>query len=234
MTHNCDASTILQAAHAGLTVEWLSDASGALPYANAAGAVSAEEMHRVFAVVFHSRFAAVTTTPQWIAAVHAGAPLRRDSIFASNQRARGLAALEWTPWEPAAVERFRPEVLVHCATAYGRGGEPYEEIEAANKKVGKTEGRIAEFEPYPFYLTAWEEDKYIVGQHEAKRNVAIALRNRWRRMSVTSEIRNEIIPNNILMIGATGVGKTARCNGPLFSDSGITASCRHFSARTRR
>lgn len=53
-----------------------------------------------------------------------------------------------------------------------------------------------------------ELDKYIVGQHEAKRNVAIALRNRWRRMNVKSEIRNEIIPNNILMIGATGVGKT--------------------------
>jgi ATP-dependent HslUV protease ATP-binding subunit HslU len=43
---------------------------------------------------------------------------------------------------------------------------------------------------------------------EAKRNVAIALRNRWRRMNVQSEIKNDIIPNNILMIGATGVGKT--------------------------
>jgi ATP-dependent HslUV protease ATP-binding subunit HslU len=53
-----------------------------------------------------------------------------------------------------------------------------------------------------------ELDKYIVGQHEAKRNVAIALRNRWRRMSVQTEIKNEIIPNNILMIGSTGVGKT--------------------------
>lgn len=53
-----------------------------------------------------------------------------------------------------------------------------------------------------------ELDKYIVGQHEAKRNVAIALRNRWRRMNVTSDMRDEIIPNNILMIGATGVGKT--------------------------
>jgi ATP-dependent HslUV protease ATP-binding subunit HslU len=53
-----------------------------------------------------------------------------------------------------------------------------------------------------------ELDKYIVGQFDAKRNVAIALRNRWRRMSVTSEIKNEIIPNNILMIGSTGVGKT--------------------------
>ena len=53
-----------------------------------------------------------------------------------------------------------------------------------------------------------ELDKYIIGQHDAKRNVAIALRNRWRRMSVKSEIKEEIIPNNILMIGATGVGKT--------------------------
>jgi ATP-dependent HslUV protease ATP-binding subunit HslU len=53
-----------------------------------------------------------------------------------------------------------------------------------------------------------ELDKYIIGQYEAKRNVAIALRNRWRRMSVNSDIQSEIIPNNILMIGATGVGKT--------------------------
>ena len=45
-------------------------------------------------------------------------------------------------------------------------------------------------------------DKYIIGQAEAKRNVAIALRNRWRRMNVDGEIKNEIIPNNILMIGA--------------------------------
>src|SRR5688572_26098198 len=53
-----------------------------------------------------------------------------------------------------------------------------------------------------------ELDKYIIGQYEAKRNVAIALRNRWRRMSVKSDMQNEIVPNNILMIGATGVGKT--------------------------
>ena len=53
-----------------------------------------------------------------------------------------------------------------------------------------------------------ELDKYIIGQNDAKRNVAIALRNRWRRMNVTGEMKNEIIPNNILMIGATGVGKT--------------------------
>ena len=53
-----------------------------------------------------------------------------------------------------------------------------------------------------------ELDKYIIGQGDAKRNVAIALRNRWRRLNVQDEIKNEIIPNNILMIGATGVGKT--------------------------
>ncbi|BDD04683.1 ATP-dependent protease ATPase subunit HslU [Aureibacter tunicatorum] len=53
-----------------------------------------------------------------------------------------------------------------------------------------------------------ELDKYIIGQNDAKRNVAIALRNRWRRMNVRSEIQGDIVPNNILMIGATGVGKT--------------------------
>ncbi|HAR19380.1 MAG TPA: HslU--HslV peptidase ATPase subunit [Cytophagales bacterium] len=53
-----------------------------------------------------------------------------------------------------------------------------------------------------------ELDKYIIGQHEAKKNVAIALRNRWRRMNAAEDMRKEIVPNNILMIGATGVGKT--------------------------
>jgi ATP-dependent HslUV protease ATP-binding subunit HslU len=53
-----------------------------------------------------------------------------------------------------------------------------------------------------------ELDKYIIGQHEAKRNVAIALRNRWRRMSAAEDMKKEIVPNNILMIGSTGVGKT--------------------------
>jgi len=51
-------------------------------------------------------------------------------------------------------------------------------------------------------------DKYIVGQKEAKRSVAISLRNRWRRLNSDEEIRDDIIPNNILMIGPTGVGKT--------------------------
>ncbi|AWW29793.1 HslU--HslV peptidase ATPase subunit [Echinicola strongylocentroti] len=53
-----------------------------------------------------------------------------------------------------------------------------------------------------------ELDKYIIGQRDAKRNVAIALRNRIRRMMVKSELQKDIVPNNILMIGSTGVGKT--------------------------
>ena len=53
-----------------------------------------------------------------------------------------------------------------------------------------------------------ELDKHIVGQADAKRAVAIALRNRWRRMQVEGDLRNEITPKNILMIGPTGVGKT--------------------------
>ena len=53
-----------------------------------------------------------------------------------------------------------------------------------------------------------ELDKHIVGQHSAKKAVAIALRNRWRRMQVDKNLRNEITPKNILMIGPTGVGKT--------------------------
>lgn len=56
--------------------------------------------------------------------------------------------------------------------------------------------------------TVGELDRYIIGQHKAKRAVAIALRNRWRRQHVTSDLRDEIAPRNIIMIGPTGVGKT--------------------------
>ena len=53
-----------------------------------------------------------------------------------------------------------------------------------------------------------ELDRYIIGQHDAKRSVAIALRNRWRRQQVAEDMRDEILPKNITMIGPTGVGKT--------------------------
>jgi ATP-dependent HslUV protease ATP-binding subunit HslU len=53
-----------------------------------------------------------------------------------------------------------------------------------------------------------ELNKFIIGQHEAKRAVAIALRNRWRRQQIVDDLREEILPNNIILIGPTGVGKT--------------------------
>ncbi len=53
-----------------------------------------------------------------------------------------------------------------------------------------------------------ELDNHIIGQHKAKRSVAIALRNRWRRMQLNEHLRHEVTPKNILMIGPTGVGKT--------------------------
>ena len=53
-----------------------------------------------------------------------------------------------------------------------------------------------------------ELDKYIIGQDDAKKSVAIALRNRYRRQKLPSDIKEEVVPKNILMIGPTGVGKT--------------------------
>src|SRR5680860_597239 len=53
-----------------------------------------------------------------------------------------------------------------------------------------------------------ELDRYIIGQRDAKRAVAIALRNRWRRLQLEGQMREEVLPKNILMIGPTGVGKT--------------------------
>src|SRR5678816_621226 len=65
--------------------------------------------------------------------------------------------------------------------------------------------RLADLTPRQI---AAELDRYIVGQAEAKKAVAIALRNRWRRQQASEEMRDEISPNNIILIGPTGVGKT--------------------------
>lgn len=92
MTHNCDAATIYHAAHDGLKVEFLVDATGALPYENAGGKASAEEIHRVFSTVFHSNFAAVTTTEEWTAAVRDGRRIESDNVYLSNMRTRGSKA----------------------------------------------------------------------------------------------------------------------------------------------
>lgn len=87
MTHNCNDTTIKHAFDAGLQVEFLQDASGSVPYANRAGVAGAEEIHRVFAVVEQSRYAAVLDTAEWIAHVANGTLPERDTIHASHQRA---------------------------------------------------------------------------------------------------------------------------------------------------
>ena len=91
MTHNCNASTVYEATHRGLHVEYLQDATGALPYANEAGEATAEEIHRVFSVVFHTRFAAVGSTDAWLAAVKAGETLKKSNILVSNRAAVAAA-----------------------------------------------------------------------------------------------------------------------------------------------
>ncbi|MER9724102.1 MULTISPECIES: isochorismatase family protein [unclassified Mesorhizobium] len=87
MTHNCDLSSIIHAAHVGFAVEFLSDATGSLPYANGAGYASAEEIHRVVSIILQSRFAAVLETAEWIDCLKTGALPERDTPYASNQRA---------------------------------------------------------------------------------------------------------------------------------------------------
>ncbi len=74
--------------------------------------------------------------------------------------------------------------------------------------VQATQGDSLDFASLTPRKVVEELDKYIVGQDEAKKAVAIALRNRWRRQHVDPALRDEILPNNIIMIGPTGVGKT--------------------------
>lgn len=88
MTQHCDNSTILQAMHAGLKVEFLHDAAGSPSYANRAGHASAQEIHNSYCVVLQSGFAAVLSTDEWVAALASGEAPERDNIVVSNKRSR--------------------------------------------------------------------------------------------------------------------------------------------------
>lgn len=87
MTHNCVDSTIKQAFHNGLAVEYLEDASGSLPYSNKAGSATAEEIHRIFSIVMQARFAAVMSTAEWLQLIQGKGTTERDNIYLSHQRA---------------------------------------------------------------------------------------------------------------------------------------------------
>ena len=75
----------------------------------------------------------------------------------------------------------------------------------ASNRTEQALARLADLTPRQIVS---ELDRYIVGQNDAKKAVAIALRNRWRRQRAPESIRDEISPNNIILIGPTGVGKT--------------------------
>ena len=77
----------------------------------------------------------------------------------------------------------------------------------SKKSISKNKGNNLNHELTPSQIVG-NLNKYIIGQHEAKRAVAIALRNRWRRQQIKDTLREEILPNNIILIGPTGVGKT--------------------------
>ena len=72
-------------------------------------------------------------------------------------------------------------------------------------KKGKTNSKVSALSPREIVS---ELDRYVIGQKDAKKAVAVALRNRWRRQALSDEMRDEVLPKNILMIGPTGVGKT--------------------------
>ncbi|MBT2118568.1 cysteine hydrolase [Dyella sp. LX-66] len=90
MTHNCDDTTIKHAFDRGIEVEFLHDASGAVSYANRAGYATAEEIHRVFAVVEQSRFAAVLSVEEWERCLATGEAPVRENILDSYANARKL------------------------------------------------------------------------------------------------------------------------------------------------
>jgi nicotinamidase-related amidase len=91
MTHHCVESTARAAFDLGYSVEVLSDATGTLPYANAAASIGAEEMHGAFLAALHARFAAVVPTQEWISAMRSGTQPLRGDVFASARAVRKIA-----------------------------------------------------------------------------------------------------------------------------------------------
>ena len=88
ITHHCNASAPFEARHLGLGAEVLSDATGSVPHANTAGRATAEEIHRIFSVVFESNSASVLAIEAWVPAVQAGQALPRSDVTTGYVQAR--------------------------------------------------------------------------------------------------------------------------------------------------
>ena len=93
----------------------------------------------------------------------------------------------------------------HCRRYLRLHQQAKSSSKACEFRKSQTAGYMTSFSPREIVS---ELDRYIIGQRDAKRAVAIALRNRWRRQQLDEELREEVLPKNILMIGPTGVGKT--------------------------
>ena len=78
-------------------------------------------------------------------------------------------------------------------------------LKIVKKSSNKDSSKVSALSPREIVS---ELDRYVIGQHQAKRAVAVALRNRWRRQALSDDMKDEVLPKNILMIGPTGVGKT--------------------------
>lgn len=89
MTQNCNDATMRDAMHKGYRVEFLPDAAGSLSYRNKAGHASAEEMHRIIAVIMESTYAATMSTDEWVENLKHPTPVASDNIYYSNLRAHG-------------------------------------------------------------------------------------------------------------------------------------------------
>ena len=85
------------------------------------------------------------------------------------------------------------------------GSKKITNLNLVKKTKSKKETKVSALSPREIVS---ELDRYVIGQKEAKKAVAVALRNRWRRQALNDEMRQEVLPKNILMIGPTGVGKT--------------------------
>ena len=78
-------------------------------------------------------------------------------------------------------------------------------LKPKNRSDEKNESLVSSLSPREIVS---ELDRFVVGQNKAKKAVAVALRNRWRRQALKGEMKNQVLPKNILMLGPTGVGKT--------------------------
>ena len=78
-------------------------------------------------------------------------------------------------------------------------------LKPKNKGDEKNESLVSSLSPREIVS---ELDRFVVGQNKAKKAVAVALRNRWRRQAIDGDMKDEVLPKNILMMGPTGVGKT--------------------------